>query len=101
MRDDKGRFAEGNTGRPKGSVNKSSNEIRETFQLLLENNLEKLQEDLNELEPKDRVKLLLNLSNYILPKLRSIDLQSDIEETITIDFNESVGWNKTEDQEEN
>ena len=101
MRDDKGRFAEGNTGRPKGSVNKSSNEIRETFQLLLENNLSKLQEDLNELEPKDRVKLLLNLSNYILPKLRSIDLQSDIEETITIDFNESIGWNKTEDQEEN
>ena len=101
MRDDKGRFAEGNTGRPKGSVGKSNNKIRETFQLLLENNLEKLQEDLNELEPKDRVKLLLNLSNYILPKLRSIDLQSDIEETITIDFNESVGWNKTEDQEEN
>ena len=101
MRDDKGRFAEGNEGRPKGSVNKSSNEIRETFQLLLENNLEKLQEDLNELEPKDRIKLLLDLSNYILPKLRSIDLQSDIEETITIDFNESVGWNKTEDQEEN
>ena len=101
MRDDKGRFAEGNTGRPKGSVGKSNNKIRETFQLLLENNLSKLQEDLNELEPKDRVKLLLNLSNYILPKLRSIDLQSDIEETITIDFNESVGWNKTEDQEEN
>jgi uncharacterized protein YeeX (DUF496 family) len=101
MRDDKGRFAEGNTGRPKGSVGKSNNKIRETFQLLLENNLSKLQEDLNELEPKDRIKLLLNLSNYILPKLRSIDLQSDIEETITIDFNESVGWNKTEDQEEN
>ena len=101
MRDDKGRFAEGNTGRPKGSVGKSNNKIRETFQLLLENNLSKLQEDLNELEPKDRVKLLLNLSNYILPKLRSIDLQSDIEETITIDFNESIGWNKTEDQEEN
>ena len=101
MRDDKGRFAEGNEGRPKGSVGKSNNKIRETFQLLLENNLSKLQEDLNELEPKDRIKLLLNLSNYILPKLRSIDLQSVIEETITIDFNESVGWNKTEDQEEN
>ena len=98
MRDDKGRFAEGNTGRPKGSVNKSSNEIRETFQLLLENNLEKLQEDLNELEPKDRIKLLLSLSNYILPKLRSIDLQSDIEETITIDFNESIGWDETDEE---
>ena len=98
MRDDKGRFAEGNEGRPKGSVNKSSNEIRETFQLLLENNIEKIQEDLNELEPKDRIKLLLDLSNFIIPKMKSVDLKSDVEETITIDFNESVGWNKTDDE---
>ena len=101
MRNSDGTFGKNNSGRPKGSVNKSSNEIRETFPLLLVNNIEKIQEDLNELEPKDRIKLLLDLSNYILPKLRSIDLQSDIEETITLDFNESVGWNKTEDQEEN
>jgi len=101
MRDDKGRFAEGNEGRPKGSVNKSSNEIRETFQLLLENNIEKIQEDLNELAPKDRIKLLLDLSNFIIPKMKSVDLKADKAETITIDFNESVGWNKTEDQEEN
>ena len=101
MRNSDGTFGKNNSGRPKGSVGKSNNKIRDTFQLLLENNLEKLQEDLNELEPKDRIQLLLSLANYILPKLRSIDLQSDIEETITIDFNESVGWNKTEDQEEN
>ena len=101
MRNSDGTFAEGNTGRKAGSLNRATKDIRDAFTLLIENNLSKLQEDLNELEPKDRVKLLLNLSNYILPKLRSIDLQSDIEETITIDFNESVGWNKTEDQEEN
>ena len=92
MRDDKGRFAEGNEGRPKGSVGKSNKKIRDTFQLLLENNLEKIEEDLNELEPKDRIKLLLDLSNYILPKLRSIDLQSVIEETITIDFSEDISF---------
>ena len=98
MRNSDGTFGKNNSGRPKGSVNKSSNEIRETFQLLLVNNIEKIQEDLNELEPKDRIKLLLDLSNYILPKLRSIDLQSDIEETITIDFNESIGWDKTDEE---
>jgi len=85
MRDDKGRFAEGNEGRPKGSVNKSSNEIRETFQLLLENNIEKIQEDLNELAPKDRIKLLLDLSNYILPKLRTTEYKGEAQ-NITIDF---------------
>ena len=98
MRDDKGRFAEGNEGRPKGSVNKSSNEIRETFQLLLSNNLEKIQDDLNELEPRDRIKLLLDLASFIIPKMKSVDLKSDVEETITIDFNESVGWNKTDEE---
>ena len=97
-RDSTGKFAEGNTGRKAGSLNRATKDIRDAFTLLIENNLSKLQEDLNELEPKDRVKLLLNLSNYILPKLRSIDLQSDIEETITIDFNKSVGWEKTEDE---
>jgi len=92
MRDDKGRFAEGNEGRPKGSVNKSSNEIRETFQLLLENNIEKIQDDLNELEPKDRIKLLLDLSNFIIPKMKSVDLKADKKETILIDFSEDISF---------
>ena len=93
MRDDKGRFtSEGNTGRPKGSVNKSSNEIRETFQLLLENNIEKIQDDLNELEPKDRIKLLLDLSNFIIPKMKSVDLKADKKETILIDFSEDISF---------
>ena len=91
MRDDKGRFAEGNEGRPKGSVNKSSNEIRETFQLLLENNIEKIQEDLNELAPKDRIKLLLDLSNYILPKLRTTEYKGEAQ-NITIDFSEDISF---------
>ena len=98
MRDDKGRFAEGNTGRPKGSVNKSSNEIRETFQLLLSNNLEKIQDDLNELEAKDRIKLLLDLASFIIPKMKAIDVKSENTEAVFIDFSESVGWNKTDDE---
>jgi uncharacterized protein YeeX (DUF496 family) len=91
MRDDKGRFAEGNEGRPKGSVNKSINEIREAFQMLLEDNLEKLQEDLNELAPKDRIKLLLDLSNYILPKLRTTEYKGEAQ-NITIDFSEDISF---------
>jgi len=98
MRDDKGRFAEGNKGRPKGSVNKSSNEIREAFQLLLSNNLEKIQDDLNELEAKDRIKLLLDLASFIIPKMKAIDVKSENTETITIDFNESIGWDKTDEE---
>ena len=98
MRDDKGRFAEGNEGRPKGSVGKSNNKIRDTFQLLLENNIEKIQDDLNELEAKDRIKLLLDLASFIIPKMKSVDLTADKKETILIDFSESVGWDETDDE---
>jgi len=92
MRDDKGRFAEGNEGRPKGIPNKTTTEIRETFQLLLENNIEKIQEDLNELDPKDRIKLLLDLSSFIIPKMKSVDLKADKKETILIDFSEDISF---------
>ena len=98
MRNSDGTFAEGNTGRKAGSLNRATKDIRDAFTLLIENNLSKLQEDLNGLEPKERVKLLLEMSQFVVPKLRSIDLKSDEEEIVTINFNESIGWNKTDEE---
>jgi hypothetical protein len=97
-RDSTGKFAEGNTGRKAGTPNKATKDIRDAFTLLIENNLSKLQEDLNGLEPKERVKLLLDMAQFVVPKLRSIDLKTDEEEIVTINFNESIGWNKTDDE---
>ena len=98
MRDDKGRFAEGNEGRPKGSVGKSNNKIREAFQMLLEDNLPTLKRDISNLEPKERVKFMLELASFIIPKMKAIDVKSENTETITIDFNESIGWDKTDEE---
>ena len=98
MRNSDGTFAEGNTGRKAGTPNKATKDIRDAFTLLIENNLSKLQEDLNGLEPKQRVKLLLDMAQFVVPKMKSVDLKADKAETITIDFNESVGWNKTDDE---
>ena len=98
MRNSDGTFAEGNTGRKAGTPNKATKDIRDAFTLLIENNIDTLQEDLNGLEPKERVKLLLDMAQFVVPKLRSIDLQTDEEEIVTIDFNESIGWNKTDDE---
>jgi hypothetical protein len=97
-RDEQGKFVAGNSGRPIGSKNLASSQIRDTFQLLLSNNLEKIQDDLNELEAKDRIKLLLDLASFIIPKMKSVDLKADKAETITIDFNESIGWDETDDE---
>ena len=99
MRDDKGRFtSEGNTGRAKGIPNRTTTVVREAFSELLQGNLEQLKVDIASLEPASRVKLLLDMAQFVVPKLRNVDLKTDEKEIVTIDFNESVGWNKTDDE---
>lgn len=61
-------------GRPKGAVGVVTKEIRERFNLLVENNIEKLQEDIASLEPFQRIKVIIELSKFILPTLKSVDV---------------------------
>ena len=58
----------------KGIPNKATSEVRKAFQLLVENNLERLQNDLDELEPKDRIKFILDLAKFILPQLQAVSI---------------------------
>ena len=63
-------------GRPKGSQNVSTASIRSAYNLLINDNLEKLQNDLDEMSGVDRVKCLIALSKFVLPTLNSIDLNT-------------------------
>ena len=92
MRNSDGTFAEGNTGRKAGSLNRATKDIRDAFTLLIENNIDTLQEDLNGLEPKERVKLLLDMAQFVVPKMKSVDLKADKTETILIDFSEDISF---------
>ena len=79
-------------GRTPGTQNKTTKEIRDVFKNLLENNLEQVQNDLDSLEPKDRVLFLLKLTSFVIPTLRSIEVNEmnikDIE-PIIIQINET------------
>ena len=68
-------------GRPKGSVNKDTAVIRNHFQLLIENNLEQLEQDLKDLEPKDRFKAIIDLAKFVIPLLKATEL-SDVSERV-------------------
>ncbi|TRO65489.1 hypothetical protein [Christiangramia sabulilitoris] len=84
-------FKEGNNlgGRKKGSKNKATTEIRERFKYLLEDNMDRLHQDFDELEPKDRIKAFLDLAQYVVPKLKSTEIKQDKDQpVITIDFTE-------------
>lgn len=70
----------------KGVPNKSTNEVRKAFQLLVENNLPKMQKDLDSLEPKDRIKFILDMAKFILPQLQSISID-DLREQEAQGFN--------------
>ena len=59
-------------GRPKGTPNKTTKEIREAYQNLVEMNLENMTmwlEQVAMVDPEKAMDLMLKLSEYIIPKL--------------------------------
>jgi hypothetical protein len=61
-------------GRTPGSVNRTTKEVRERFKTLLDSNFETIEQDLQQLEPKDRINAILQLAKFVLPQLRSIEI---------------------------
>ena len=92
MRNENGRFAKGNSlgGRTKGSRNKTTQKIRDTFLKFIEDNLERMQEDFDQLEAKDRFKYLFGMSKFILPSLKSIEFGNILDELTEEQFSEVI-----------
>lgn len=88
MRNSNGRFAKGNTagGRTKGSKNKITQKIRENFLYFIENNLDRMQEDFDNLEPMERFKVLFDMAKFILPTLKTIEFGNILDELSESDF---------------
>jgi len=62
------KFKKGESGNPegrgKGSRNRTSEEVRKSLLKLLDNNLAKLQKDINSMQGKDRATLLISLAKH-------------------------------------
>ena len=61
-------------GRVKGTENKITSDIREKFNQLLNDNIDTLDSDLKSLAPKDRINALLQLSKFVIPQLKSTEI---------------------------
>lgn len=73
-------FTKGHThgkGRPKGSFNKSTAKVKEFFEQVFQDNMEQFQLDLKEFEPRERIKIMVDIAPYLAPKLKSIELKDD------------------------
>lgn len=65
-------------GRPIGSKNKSTAEIRILIQQFVENNISSIQETFNELEAEKKLQFFDKMLNHILPKMQSVDAKIDL-----------------------
>jgi hypothetical protein len=70
-----GQFAKGHKGlKPKGAVAKTTSEIKERLQKLMDSYDEDMMiADLESLKPPDRLKIMTGLLEYVLPKLNKTD----------------------------
>lgn len=66
-------------GRQKGTPNKSTSAIRDSLQSIIENNITRLQSDLDSLKPAERVKALTEICKYVVPQLKAVELSSSEE----------------------
>ena len=64
-------------GRTKGTPNKVTSELRDSLKQVIDGELISLSERLEELEPKERVELLIKLLPYIMPKVQTVSHTQD------------------------
>jgi hypothetical protein len=95
------RFKKGESGnpkgRPKGAINRSTEQMKLTIARAVNNSLNSLQEDLERIrkeDPEKAIQLSTKLLEYTLPKLKSVDMNAQIElntriEEITINIKRS------------
>ncbi|HMB17648.1 MAG TPA: hypothetical protein VKO61_01925 [Candidatus Paceibacterota bacterium] len=79
-------------GRPKGSANKTTTEIRQAYQTFIENNLDEFENWLAQIEdPGRKFDIVIKMSEYFMPKLARQELTGsdgeDLFKNITVKFN--------------
>ena len=86
-------FEKGNqlAGSRKGIPNKTTAEIRNAFQLLVEDNLDNMTLWLSDVaaeDPERALEIILKMSEYIVPKLSRTEVKADItDKSIVINLN--------------
>jgi hypothetical protein len=73
-------------GRPKGTANKVSMQLREMITDFLENNFEQIQKDFKKLQPREKAKVYCDLLQYGLPKLQAIQIETEFDKLTDADL---------------
>jgi predicted ATP-grasp superfamily ATP-dependent carboligase len=66
-------------GRPSGSLNKLSKDLRKNITDFLEENFEVVKLEWQKLEGKDKLQFYKDLIQYAIPKMQTMEFQSEFE----------------------
>ena len=64
-------------GRPKGAVNKTTTNAKAVIQSLIDSEVKKIPELLDELSAKDRLEITIKLMNFVIPKQTQIEIEAN------------------------
>jgi hypothetical protein len=64
-------------GRPLGSPNKVTAEVRKAFATLIRKNLKTMEQDLATLKPKERLEVLISLARFVIPTIKAIEINGE------------------------
>jgi hypothetical protein len=64
-------------GRPLGSPNKVTAEVRKAFATLIRKNLKTIEQDLATLKPKERLEVLISLARFVIPTIKAIEISGE------------------------
>lgn len=83
-------FVKGQSGNPKGrekgSKNRATTELRDFFRDLLEQNREQIVEDLAAIDPLSRLRIIVELSSFVLPRLATVqaNVNANVEQRLSL-----------------
>ena len=94
-------------GRPKGSLNRSTEQMKLTIARAVNNQLTSINEDLDKIRKENPAKALeiaMKLMEYTIPKLKSVDMKLDAEvnakiEKLSIEVIQKVKDDGTKDKD--
>ena len=66
-------------GRPKGIPNKTTSDLKNWINQLVDGNKEQFEKDLKKLDPKERLTIIERLMQYVIPKQQSVSVEAQIQ----------------------
>lgn len=73
-------------GRPRGTKNVHTDRIRRAYADLIDDNLDRIANDLKHMQGKDRVRFIIDLSKFVLPTLKAQEVE------LTQQYTQQVNW---------